>query len=264
MGEKISRKKRFLAKHPYCCFCGGTVTATTEDHFPPRSVFIGRLWPEGHVFPACFRCNNTTRNDEQLMALICRVKIEDDGAGSSEWEKILDGIKWVMPDVHASLRMSIAEKRASLRKLGAKKAAGTTYADVPLISIAHPRFQESAKRFATKLFCSLYYKHTGKILKSTGRIFFDWRTNTQSFADFFRDAGAKRLLVHFPDLRSQGNNVNDQFRYAFSIADVDPPAAVFGVEFNQAVAMIGIVMGDTSHFNLPMPDEVLLRPLPPE
>jgi hypothetical protein len=57
MGEEVRRKRLFLAKHPLCCFCGGTEPAVTEDHIPARSFFTERRWPEGFVFPACWNCN---------------------------------------------------------------------------------------------------------------------------------------------------------------------------------------------------------------
>ena len=37
--SKLGKKKLFFAKHPYCCFCGGTKPATTLDHVPPKACF---------------------------------------------------------------------------------------------------------------------------------------------------------------------------------------------------------------------------------
>jgi hypothetical protein len=48
IGDSKRRKNKFLAEHPWCCFCGGSEKATTEDHQPARSLFDGRRWPEGY------------------------------------------------------------------------------------------------------------------------------------------------------------------------------------------------------------------------
>src|SRR5262245_13493291 len=47
IGDSKRRKNKFLAEHPWCCFCGGSEKAITEDHQPARSLFDGRGWPEG-------------------------------------------------------------------------------------------------------------------------------------------------------------------------------------------------------------------------
>ncbi len=195
------------------------------------------------------------------MALICRIRFPEPVGDAEEWNRILNGIKYSMPEVADSLLMSVAQKRAVLREHGVTSLPpGMTFKDVPIVSIAHPRFAEAADRFALKLFSSLYYMHTGSILGRSGRVFFVWRTNTSSFQHFFDDSNASKLLVHFPELKREGRSLNDQFFYRYNVAEVDPPSAVFGVVFNHAVAMLGIVMGDVSHFDLPMPEEALLAP----
>jgi len=72
-GARSNRRAVFFREHPWCCFCGGTTAATTEDHFPGRSVFLGRNWPVGYVFPACTPCNNESSRDECLMAWVVRI-----------------------------------------------------------------------------------------------------------------------------------------------------------------------------------------------
>jgi hypothetical protein len=67
MGEAKQRKirqRRFLEEHNLCCFCGGTIEATTVDHVPARTCFKGRAYPETFEFPACQPCNAASRIDE--------------------------------------------------------------------------------------------------------------------------------------------------------------------------------------------------------
>jgi len=254
MGIAKRRKQEFFSKHPLCCYCGGRRPATTQDHWPPRSFFWGRVWPVGYVFPACESCNRVSRIHENLFALLCRVRFDAVKVGVSEetaldeWKSIADGVAYSLPDVYRSMAMSVTEKRAQLRKLNAAPAPGQTTRDVPLMSIAHPEFGAAAKTIARKLFCSLYYLHTGRTLTADGRIAFFWRTNSQSLQAFFDENNVRPMLAMFPELRRGPNLLNDQFSYAYSIAHAEVPSAVFGVIFNHAVAMIGIALGEVANF----------------
>jgi hypothetical protein len=254
MGQAKARKQRFYAAHPLCCFCGGVTPAITQDHWPPRSFFIGRIWPDEHVFPACDKCNRASRIHEMLFAMICRIRFNAAQVGlpeeqaSAEWCKIADGVARVLPEVYRSMLMPVTDKRRRMRELGIAPQPGQTSRDVPLMSIAHPEFYEAAKTVARKLFSGLYYFRTGRILTTKGGIMFFWRTNSHSLDEFFDDPDVRPMFTMFPAVRRGGNTLVDQFSYAYSVADVEPPSALFGLVFNHAVAMVGVVLGDASHF----------------
>ncbi len=270
MGQARQRKERFFAEHPICCFCGGTTRATTQDHWPPRSFFLGRVWPDDHIFPACERCNNVSRLHEMLFAMICRIRFspaqigipEEDG--TAEWTKIASGIARVMPDVYASMHMSVTEKRARMREIDAHPGPGQTSRDVPLLSIDHPEFGEAARTVARKLFCALYYLRTGRILDERGGIISFWTTNAYSIDEFLGNEALRPLLAQFPAIQQRNRELRDQFACAYTVAETDPPAAVFAVQFNHAVAMIGAAFGDISQCgalrDVAEMDEKLVRP----
>jgi hypothetical protein len=69
---KLNKRQRFLADHPFCCFCGGTVAATTTDHVPNKAFFVNRDWPEGYEFPACSNCQGNSRVSELVCAAVVR------------------------------------------------------------------------------------------------------------------------------------------------------------------------------------------------
>src|SRR6185437_15712623 len=73
--QKQYSRAQFLLRHPRCAYCGGV--ATTTDHCPPRSFFLGRVWPETYEFPACGPCNAEGRGDEQILAVLVRVGLSD-------------------------------------------------------------------------------------------------------------------------------------------------------------------------------------------
>lgn len=206
------------------------------------------------MFPACENCNETSRIHENLFAMLCRIRFNParvdgrDEKANDEWQKIAGGVARVLPDVYRSMRMPLTEKRRRMRELGVQPEPGSTSADVPLISIKHPEFGEAAKTVARKLFLGLYYMRTGRILSGEGRVAFVWRTNSHSLNDFF--AEFRPLLSMFPEVQRGKNMLGDQFSYAYSIAEAEPPSAIFGVVFNHAVAMLGVVMGDVSRFEI--------------
>lgn len=68
-----SQARRFLDRHPYCCFCGGAEPATTVEHQPSRIVFPGKHRPKGMEYPSCQRCNDQTRAAEALLSFMCRM-----------------------------------------------------------------------------------------------------------------------------------------------------------------------------------------------
>src|ERR1700678_3270769 len=75
MGERklrLTKQKRFLADHPFCCFCGGTVASATIDHVPNKAFFANRDWPEGYEFPSCWNCQRGSRVSELVCAAVMR------------------------------------------------------------------------------------------------------------------------------------------------------------------------------------------------
>ena len=73
MALRSGRKARFLKQNPFCYFCGGGGAASGEfDHLPSRASFDNRHFPDGFEFPACGPCNESTKDDEQVVALLSR------------------------------------------------------------------------------------------------------------------------------------------------------------------------------------------------
>ena len=184
VGSSKRRKDKFFLSHPTCCFCGGGTLATTKDHFPSRSLFNGRRWPNGFVFPACARCQTSSVADEVLVKLVGRSTARP-GPNDDEnvFERETKAMFWAalvkFPDVFKSLELTTNQKRRAVRNNQIPMQPGDTYADLPLISIQHPRIQSAVNVFATKLFSAMFYLHTGKILPTNSSIVFHWHTNAQ-------------------------------------------------------------------------------------
>lgn len=252
MGNSTRRLKRFLAQHPLCCYCGGYEVATTQDHFPPRSIFPGRLWPEGYVFPACATCNGTTSPDEAIVALLARIYPE--ARSSNEQEevtRIMQAVAELHPELFRSLFPAANKVRKWLRDRNESLPPGMTTKDVPMMSIDHPRIIEAVERFATKLFCSLYYMHTKEALNPKGGIVFRWFSNAQNLDELLPRDVVAPLLTTFPTLTRQGTSLHSEFTYRYGIASDTGRAGAFLVSFRESIAMLGFAFPDVDKVKVP-------------
>jgi hypothetical protein len=102
MSQGASRKARFLKEHPLCCFCGGTRTATTLDHVPPKACFPLGFWPEEFEFPSCNLCNNGTSKRDTIFGFYSMLlDFNEDNrthADRERLEKLRDEIARRYPD----------------------------------------------------------------------------------------------------------------------------------------------------------------------
>lgn len=248
MGSSKRRKDIFFLSHPACCFCGGESLATTQDHFPSRSIFNGRRWPNRFVFPACGPCQTISVRDEVLVKLLARSTAEplpndDKNAFERDMRAMFWGAYKTFPDVFKSLALTTNEKRRAVKKNQIAMRAGDTFAELPLISLRHPLIQSAVKIFAQKLFSALFYLHTGKILPTNSSIIFHWHTNAQPHVIATLE---RELLQRMPDsaqLLSGNTNIEGQFRYNHAVPDGHDFAG-FIVTFHNSFTMLGVVFPD--------------------
>ena len=149
MGMSKLRRAQFFSAHPWCCFCGGSAPATTEDHIPGRAIFDSRNWPEGYSFPACDTCNGLTRFDEIIITMLSRIRSRGDLTTDQqdlEMRRAMDGVRNNFPDAYKAMRVRANDVRRFLKNTGREKAAGALLSDVPVIQLNQPEF---------------HYKHVG-------------------------------------------------------------------------------------------------------
>ncbi|GAA0493386.1 hypothetical protein GCM10009097_06510 [Pigmentiphaga daeguensis] len=260
MGASKAKRERFLAKHPFCCYCGGTTEATTIDHWPSRAIFDNRQWPERYAFPACFACNADSAPLETAFAVICRIGRQRDDAQTLEQDaRLLRAFSETFPALYRAMFPSPNKVRRLLRHRNLALPAGMSTADVPIVLLEAPEFHQIVRRCATKLFLSLHYMHGGAILPPEGGILFRWFTNgllpeewPPRLVDKFEMEPAK-LERHKVDLGSQ-------FSYSYGTAS---PIGVtlFDVSFGGGVYMSAIAFPDLRKLQREWSAENLLRPL---
>lgn len=250
MGNKSRRLHQFLTNHPKCCYCGGDTPATTEDHWPPRTVFVGRAWPEGYVFPACASCQIYTSNVEGLFGMICRLAPQNqamDGRALAELEKQARGQAVRHPELMQSLMLASREKRTVLRNRNARPEPGQLIRDVPILTLRHPEVQRIIETCFQKLLLSLHYFHTGTALPRQGVAFLRWFSNGDpTSTDAFDEVSTK--LPHQVQRKRGKVDLSDQFAYRFTISNDNSTSAFLAV-FGESLAVLGFLCNDRSQIS---------------
>lgn len=258
MGTKSKRKKKFLAKHPYCCFCGGCAHSEEPDHIPSRVLFENRQWPEGYEFPACETCNRESRHDEQVVAMLSRIYPDaDTEQGKKEVYERIRAVGHNYPDLLQEMKPSARQVRTAIKKYSLSKPDGITTAEMPLLNIDGPLVNSAVENFGRKLFLALYYFHTGNILPSKGGVAIRWYSNLQ-IEDEVIPRELAGLVSEFSTLQRSKKDLADQFFYRYRVTD-DNKAAVFLVFFRRSFAILGFVKVDKDQFQLPE-DATILGP----
>jgi hypothetical protein len=257
MGDSKRRKSKFFTEHPWCCFCGGSQRATTEDHQPARSLFDSRRWPEGHVFPACERCNAVSRRHEAVLAFATRLnyaEVEPSPEQIRDWRRALAGIRRNFPQLTRLLTAN--EKRAFLKERGIARPANVALADLPMIALDRDTIDNAFRICALKLFCALHYKHRRIILPRTGSVFARWWMNIDVQQGAIPNELVALLRGH-PTLHRANVDLRSQFAYQYGVSE-DANHGFYICWFRNSLAMVGNLCFDASCFD--GPTEELLRP----
>lgn len=247
MGNKNRRLTGFLAKHPNCCYCGGLTPATTEDHWPPRTVFVERAWPHGYVFPACMSCQQRTANIEGMFGLICRLaphETDDSPVALAELEKQAQGQRIRHPELMHALILSRQGKRSVLRERNLRPEPGQLVQDIPIITLGHPEIQQIIAICFQKLLLSLHYMHTRTIMPKQGIGYLRWFANGEQIPNgAFEEAAAR--LPHSTELKRSNNDLSTQFSYRYAVSG-DLSTSAFLIVFGHSLGALGFLCNDRS------------------
>lgn len=256
---KTERREAFLKLHPVCCFCGGVRPAVEQDHFPSRSLFADRAWPEGYEFPACFKCNHTTPSDEEVVAFLAR-GYPDPKPGSElvRFEAIARSLGQHRPDLMLEMRPTARQVRQELARRGISKPPGLTTAEIPFLNVSGPIVNAAVRSFGRKLFLALYYKEAGLVLPSAGGIAVRWYSNLQ-IHDGIIPPELGNVLPGFPKLVRANGDLSDQFFYRFGMVDSKVVGA-FLAFFRESFAVLGFLARDAARLTPPVPPAEILAP----
>jgi hypothetical protein len=152
--------------------------------------------------------------------------------------------------------LTVNQKRAFLKERGIDRPVNVALADLPMIALDRETIDNAFSTCALKLFCSLYYKHVGKIVPRTGGVFARWFMNIDVYQGAIPDEFVALLRGH-PTLHRANVNLKSQFTYRYAVSE-DAKHAFYDCAFRNSFKMIGFVCVDSSYFD--DPTEQLLRP----
>lgn len=239
MGEARRRAKslagRLLGPGAMCVFCGGATPATTVDHVPHRSIFVGRKRPEGLEFAACYTCNRGSSDTDIVAALMSRISM---GAASDQERDELGPLfrqaERRVPGLLADLRPALS------RRANAIIPPEAPYHVVEIGGIV----TEHLRAFGAKLVLGLHYARTARIVPNRGAV----STHIFTNADWITGRMPEELTSWSKEPRTlvQGSqNVGDQFSYDWA-AEADGSVALYVAVFRNSFAVAGFVADDAS------------------
>lgn len=207
-----------LAKSQWCVFCGGATPAVEADHYPPRSLFTEKKWPEGYVFPACQACNLASRDVDRWIALLSRMSAGDELDSelmASESARLMRQVAVKDRDLMRQMSsITTNEKRHRAKRMGLTLAPGELYRDLPFVSVP-PALNDKVQYFATKLGKALHFEHTGSIVPNGAEINVRWFTNVNELENTIPE-DAFKLAKGTVTLTRGKRDLSDQFNYRYT------------------------------------------------
>lgn len=239
MGNAKYRLEKKRQEQPNCIFCGGSNEMQSIDHIPPISMFTGRARPKGLEFPACLHCNNGSKLNDNILALLSRMHSSEQGtdAYTADVATVMKSIANNFPELLHELNANSHDINSIElpESLQLEDGGGLIYADGPIV-------QNAIREIGAKIGLALHYERTGRIVPLSGGVCTILTTNLQAMTQ-----GLSQEILHFfPHEKTliQGkNNVSDQFTYA-TLQDERPDITAHWVTFRQAMALEIFVVED--------------------
>ncbi|TCS09167.1 hypothetical protein [Rhizobium sp. BK418] len=234
MDASKNRKQRFLDAHPLCFFCGRQ--SATIDHVPSRECFRDRVWPEGYEFPACYACNNGAGPMEQVVALYLLMGNHDGTRPTSQFEKLIAGVRNNAPQFLPKVDMSANAKKRALSQYNFPLPTDQPIAKAPIVELPDKN-REAFRLFERRLICALYYLHMDEVMPLTHMI----RTHRLQAIQKSADQLVHEVIPMLPNgivTKRQNTNIGDQFFYNWH-GDHETKMFAFLAQFSLSFVFIG-------------------------
>ena len=207
--ERLSRKARFLADHPVCCYCGVAPSAE-PDHCPAQVFFVDRVAPDGYEFPSCVPCNRATRNIEQVLACFIAMSLSN-STSNDRLARLFKHATNNMPGLKRELRSTFKIPRYTSSKSGLLLASSASQEEI-FMTRTGPIVSHCIDIYGRKLSLALYYRHVGRPL--SGFVF--CRMTPATTNGEMLDATSAAMLSPGP-LQRNRQDLSDVFRYEYAL-----------------------------------------------
>lgn len=237
-GARSVRRRKFFTEHPKCCFCGGAEEASTEDHVPGRALFLGRIWPNSYVFPACERCNNETSRDEALLAWLVRIRLTElSPEAEREFERYTFELTRSFPEIWKGLNIhSRVETRRYLKEMRLSATSLGVGGDVVHSMDLPSQVLQVAERYGAKLGKALHYRHSGRIAPADAVVDSRVFTNANALGPQF-PSEALTIITNEVEIQRAMTSLKEQFDYRFVVVE-QGAASAFVATFGESMVIV--------------------------
>lgn len=233
----MTKRQRLLTEHPFCCFCGGNVAATTLDHVPPKACFPDGFWPEGFEFPACENCNRGTKRDDQIFGFYAMLldfnEANRSKACTARLNKLREGIANNYPE--ALPNTWNARPSYTVGSL-------VTPSPIAVATSTPAAFRDAAASIGRKLTHALFYRERRKTLsvqhQFTTGCYQIQNSATKTLTEFL----AKLLPDPTTGSRSNIKRYGELFAYKSGVKEAED-FFVYAAQFGKGLIIWGIVLG---------------------
>ena len=251
MGASKAKAVRFFAKHPFCCFCGGKVAATTIDHVPNRACFLGRAFPDDFEFPACNDCQNASRKNEMAFSFAVQM-MEHDPANQDpgSWQKAIAGLANNFREALPNPYIAGAEKRKGLARLGHGRPPGVFSKDLPVATVPKA-LNEAILAYAKKITVAMFYKEKQRPPERNYLVWTIWSQAVDlTMESFFTSLAEKTPIVKFG--KRSNMNIGNRLIYRCNYAD-DPDILLLGMQFGLSIIVTSLIVEPKARIELGQP-----------
>jgi hypothetical protein len=216
------RSRRFTGVS--CSYCG-VRAAASDDHVPPKSVFLLPLPQDMITVPACTECNGGFSNADEEFRLYLSIFLKLDTPEKLEfWQsRAMKTAKH-----NTKLRNSVLER---MNEIPVTTAGGLYLGEVGVTTWEAKRHDAMIERIAR----GLYYKHFGKCLGLSIEI--DVTVKSQQPAAF-----NELLSTLFPKCTKVGSIGGIQFEYLFGRDEDCDTASAWFFSFHRTHLVAAITM----------------------
>ena len=239
MGRRVSSKKLVKNELLYCCFCGGTVRATTVDHVPSVQFFDQKDASFTLRVPSCAACNSRTATSEQVIAFLARVL--RNGADPTDIKSIFKGF------CEANAQLS----RRILPTANMKREAKRTFGTASVLRLDDDELQSHVQIVGAKWAFALHSKKFGSPITDGGGVWVKWWSNADRVRGPILPPNLDSILPQIPEILKIGSKKSSigQFEYVFRALDDNKyEAGLFFVTCSNSFAMLLITSQDDSLF----------------
>jgi len=239
MAEAKLKRRSVLERYKgkSCIYC--TRAADTEEHMPPRIMFVRKDRPKGLEFPACSACNHGTAKSDQVAAMLGRIYSDDPSEyDSDEMKGLLKAIRNNVPGLLEEMDVPDREQRRLSRWMP-KPDPGGGYIDV-----SGPIASTHLTVFAAKMGFALFHDHHSHPVPEAGVVRPMYFSNVQAMKGELPHE-MLNLLPEQSTLRQGKKQVFSQFTY--STAAFEDVATLVYATFRSAFAAGAVIYHDQAH-----------------